>query len=203
MGMALPLIRYLYDRPGFLWVSMASAAAVGLLLVVAPVRARVSLRRKVLFSGLAAGLALAQVVSVYLDFGAPPLWTAGPEILAVFREMVHILLYGFLAFAASRFSENGSRRLGPHYHRFRLCLYSRNCRRNGSVAPCLPGRRPPGRPPERGQRHRGTALRSRSGTGPGCTGHTSRTYPDDSADGGPSTSICGVLPPNPDGPLDL
>ena len=102
VGMALPLIRYLYERPGFLWISMASAAAVGLLLVVAPIRAGVSLRRKVLFTGLAGGLALAQVVRVYLDFGAPPIWTAGPEILVVFREMVHILLYGFLAFAASR-----------------------------------------------------------------------------------------------------
>jgi hypothetical protein len=102
IGMALPLIRYLYERPAFLWVSMVSAVAVGLFLVIAPVRARTSLRRKVIFSGSAAGVALVQVANVYLDFGAPSLWTPGPEILVVFREMVHILLYGFLAFTASR-----------------------------------------------------------------------------------------------------
>jgi hypothetical protein len=102
IGMALPLIRYLYERPGFLWISMASAVTVGFFLIVAPIRARVPFRRRLLFSSLAAGLALFQVTNVYLDFGAPPIGEPTPETLAVFREMVHVLLYGFLAFAASR-----------------------------------------------------------------------------------------------------
>jgi len=102
IGMALPLIRHLYEQPTFLWVSLVGAAVAGAILVVAPVKARTSTRRKLVFIGAAAILAVIQVFRIYTDFKSPPLWPANPQLLGVFRELVHILEYGFLALMASR-----------------------------------------------------------------------------------------------------
>lgn len=101
-GMALPLVRDLYERPFFLWASMISALVAAALLVLGPVRAETSFRRKSLFVGLAALISLVQVVGIYEDFGSPSLFVPGPLILGFFRELVHILEYGVLAYLATR-----------------------------------------------------------------------------------------------------
>jgi VanZ family protein len=102
LGMALPLARHLYEHPAFLWASLASALVVGALLLLAPVRASTPRKRKLFFFGLAACLAGVQTLRLYYDYGAPSLWVATPQVLAFFRELVHIVEYGLLAFVASR-----------------------------------------------------------------------------------------------------
>ena len=102
IGIALPLVRHLYEQPTFFWVSLVGAVVVGGILVVAPVKATTSTRRKLIIFGAAAILTAIQVFRIYTDFKSPPLWPANPQLLGVFRELVHILEYGFLAFMASR-----------------------------------------------------------------------------------------------------
>jgi len=102
LGMALPLLSNLYEQPFFLWVSLVSAIGVGSVAVLAPFRARTPLRRKLFFLGVAASVVAAQAVHLYQVHGSPSLWEASPQSLAIFREMFHIVLYGFLAIAATR-----------------------------------------------------------------------------------------------------
>ena len=101
LGMALPLLRNLYEQPFFLWVSLVSVFAAGAFAVRAPIRARTPLRRKLFFLGLAASIVASQIVHLYHDHGSPSLWEGSPETLVFFRELVHIVEYGFLAAAAT------------------------------------------------------------------------------------------------------
>jgi VanZ family protein len=102
IGISLPLVRHLYERPIFLWVSLVSAAFAGVMLVVTPFRAQTSRKRKLLFFGLFAVIMAVQVIRIYQDRGSPSLLTASPEVLAFFRELVHIVEYGVLALLAAR-----------------------------------------------------------------------------------------------------
>jgi hypothetical protein len=102
IGISLPLVRHIYERPIFLWVSLVSAISVGVLLIVTPFRAKTSRKRKLVFFGLVAVIMTAQVIRIYLDRGSPYLLIASPEVLAFFRELVHIVEYGVLALLAAR-----------------------------------------------------------------------------------------------------
>jgi VanZ family protein len=102
IGMSLPLVRELYERSIFLWVSLASAVGLGALLVIAPFRAQTPVKRRLFFFGLVAVVAAVQVIRIYQDRGSPSLLTASPEVLAFFRELVHFVEYGSLAFLATR-----------------------------------------------------------------------------------------------------
>lgn len=105
IGLSLPLARHLYEQPLFLWISLASATTLGILLIIAPLRAQSPAKRKLIFFGLVAAVTAFQVIRLYLDRGSPPLLTASPETLAFFRELVHIVEYGLLAFVAARLLE--------------------------------------------------------------------------------------------------
>lgn len=102
LAMALPLVRHIYDQPVFLWVSMACALIAAAWLIAAPIRAKTAVKRKLLYVGLAGLLSVVLAVRLYHDYGYPSLWETNPQILAFFRELVHIVEYGFLAYMASR-----------------------------------------------------------------------------------------------------
>ncbi len=102
LAMALPLVRHIYDQPVFLWVSVVCGLIAAGLLLVAPVRAKTPVKRKLIYVGLAALVSVVQAARLYHDYGYPSFLETNPQILAFFREMVHIVEYGFLAYMASR-----------------------------------------------------------------------------------------------------